>query len=61
MKGFGSQGYFVNTPSKFIEADGRTLWLCYSANFTNSWLGTNYPTDPPGSRCGLCLQEVTLI
>jgi hypothetical protein len=51
----------VNTPSKFIEADGRTLWLCYSANFTNSWLGTNYPTDPPGSRCGLCLQEVTLI
>ena len=33
MKHFGEQAYFVNIPSKFIAADGRTLWLCYSANF----------------------------
>lgn len=60
LKDFGSQGYFVNIPSKFIHADGRTLWLCYSANFTNSWLGTHYPVNPPGSGYGLCLQEVRL-
>ena len=31
LKDFGEQGYFVNFPSKFISADGRTLWLSYSA------------------------------
>jgi hypothetical protein len=36
---FGEQGYFVNIPSKFISADGRTLWLCYSANFSPSLTG----------------------
>ncbi|MFP5226941.1 MAG: hypothetical protein ACLGXA_04885 [Acidobacteriota bacterium] len=61
MRDFGTQGYFVNIPSKFIQDDGKTFWLCYSANFTNSWLHTNYPVDPPGSRYGLCLQEVRLI
>ena len=30
MKDFGEQGYFLNIPSKFISADGRTVWLCYS-------------------------------
>lgn len=60
LKHFGTQGYFVNIPSRFIQPDGRTFWLCYSANFTNSWLKTNYPTNPPGSRYGLCLQEVRL-
>jgi len=34
LESFGEQGYFVNIPSKFIEEDGRTLWLCYSANFS---------------------------
>ena len=33
MKHFGEQAYFVNIPSKFISVDGRTMWLCYSANF----------------------------
>jgi len=61
LKDFGAQGYFVNIPSRFIEPDGKTLWLCYSANFTNGWLGTKYPIDPPGSRYGLCLQEVKLL
>ena len=34
MKGFGEQAYFLNFPSKFISTDGKTLWLCYSANFS---------------------------
>ncbi|MGA2754284.1 MAG: hypothetical protein ABSE53_10990 [Terracidiphilus sp.] len=61
LKDFGAQGYFVNIPSKFIQADGRTMWLCYSANFTNDWLHTHYPIDPPGSRYGMCLQEIKLL
>jgi alpha-L-fucosidase len=61
LKDFGEQAYFVNFPSKFIGGDGRTLWLCYAANFTNGWLGTNLKADPPGSRYGMCLQEVRLL
>jgi hypothetical protein len=61
LKDFGAQGYFVNIPSKFIRADGRTMWLCYSANFTNDWLHTHYPINPPGSRYGMCLQEIKLL
>lgn len=60
LRDFGVQGYFVNIPSKFIAADGDTFWFCYSANFTNGWLHTRYRADPPGSRYGLCLQEVRL-
>ncbi|MGH8399393.1 MAG: hypothetical protein ACRETA_14320, partial [Gammaproteobacteria bacterium] len=60
LKDFGAQGYFVNIPSRFVQPGGKTFWLCYSANFTNGWLGTHYPADPPGSRYGLCLQEVRL-
>ncbi len=61
FKDFGEQAYFVNFPSKFVGGDGRTLWLCYAANFTNGWLGTNLRSDPPGSRYGMCLQEVKLL
>jgi hypothetical protein len=60
LKDFGQQAYFVNVPSKFIQADGKSMWLCYSANFTNDWLHTQYATDPPGSRYGMCLQEIKL-
>jgi len=61
LKDFGEQAYFVNFPSKFISSDGRTLWLCYAANFTNGWLGTSLRSDPPGSRYAMCLQEVRLL
>lgn len=61
MKDFGEQAYFVNVPSKFISADGRTLWLCYSANFTNGWIGTKFEAQPTGSRYAMCLQEVKLL
>ncbi|MGE5645715.1 MAG: hypothetical protein ACM336_07980 [Acidobacteriota bacterium] len=60
MKNFGEQAYFVNIPSKFIGADGRDLWLMYSANFTNGYLKTNYRADPPDSGYGMCVQQVRL-
>ena len=61
LKNFGEQAYFVNIPSKFISQDGRSLWLCYAANFSTGWGGINFKSLPPGSRYGLCLQEVRLL
>ena len=62
MRHFGEQAYFVNIPSKFIAPDGRTLWLCYAANFTNSGPAkTKYRSEPPGSSYGMVLQEVRLL
>lgn len=61
LKHFGEQAYFVNLPSKFIAADGRTLWLCYAANFSQGWNGINFYPRPPGSRYGMCLQEIRLL
>lgn len=61
MKHFGEQAYFVNFPSKFISPDGRTLWMCYAANFTNG--NPNWPkhrANPPGSGYGMVLQQVKL-
>jgi hypothetical protein len=61
MRNFGEQGYFVNFPSKFISQDGRTLWLSYSANFTNGYLHTDYKSNPPGGGYWWTLQEVKLL
>jgi hypothetical protein len=61
MRNFGEQGYFVNFPSKFISKDGRTLWLSYSANFTNGYLHTDYKSNPPGGGYWWTLQEVRLL
>ena len=61
MKAFGEQGYFLNFPSKFISEDGRTLWLCYSANFADNWNGVKLSVKPEGGRYGLCLHEVQLL
>lgn len=60
MKDFGEQAYFLNFPSKFISPDGRTLWLCYSANFSPGWNGVDLKINPPGGRYGLSLHEVRL-
>ena len=57
LKAFGPQAYFVNIPSKFISEDGRTLWLCYSAN----WSRKKETGNPPGSRYAMCLQEIRLL
>jgi len=61
MTNFGEQAYFVNIPSKFIGPDGRTLWLCYAANFSSGWGGITFQSRPPGSRYGMCLQEIHLL
>jgi hypothetical protein len=61
MKAFGEQGYFLNFPSKFIGADGYTLWLCYSANFSQGWNNVRFKAMPPGSRYGLVLQQTRLL
>jgi hypothetical protein len=61
MKNFGEQCYFANFPSKFISADGRSAWLCYSANFAPNWNGESIQSNPPGSHYGLVLQEVKLL
>ncbi|MCL5270509.1 MAG: hypothetical protein M1457_08165 [bacterium] len=61
MKHFGEQAYFVNFPTKFIGPGGRTLWLCYAANFSSGWGGTTFQSRPAGSRYGMCLQEVRLL
>ena len=61
MKDFGEQAYFLNFPSKFISPDGRTLWLCYSANFSPVCNEVKLEFNPPGGRYGLCLHEVRLL
>ena len=61
LRDFGEQAYFVNIPSKFIGGDGRTFWLCYSANFSSGWGGTTFDSRPPGSGYAMCLQEVRLL
>ena len=61
LKDFGEQAYFLNFPSKFISEDGRTLWLCYSANFSRGWNGVKLDFNPPGGRYDLCLHEVKLL
>lgn len=56
LEQFGKQAYFVNIPSKFIASNGRTMWLCFAAN----WVRT-IPSDPPDARYGMCLYEVALL
>lgn len=56
MKDFGEMAYFVNIPSKFISPDGKTMWLCYSANWVNVWQKREvYPYDPKGSDYSMTL------
>ncbi len=53
MEAFSTSAYFVNMPSKFISADGRTGWLIYSDNCT----GLNR-TAPVGGGYWMTLQEM---
>ncbi len=62
LRAFGEQAYFVNISSKFISADGRTIWLLYAANFTSGnqhW--PHHRSNPPGGRYGMCWQEIQLL
>jgi len=61
MRDFGPQGYFLNFPSKFIRADGRTLYLSYSANFHKDYFANRAIANPLGSRYAWCLHEVKLL
>jgi len=61
LRDFGQQGYFVNFPSKFVSKDGRTLWMSYSAIFTNGIWHTDFKPDPPGGGYWWALQEVRLL
>jgi hypothetical protein len=61
MKNFGEQAYFVNLPSKFFSADGRTAWLCYSGNFAPDWNNEKIQVNPPGTRYGFVLQKIRLL
>jgi hypothetical protein len=61
LEDFGEQAYFLNFPSKFTSPDGKTLWLCYSANFSPGWNGVDLKFNPPGGRYGLCLHEMQLL
>lgn len=60
MKHFGEQAYFVNFPSKFISPDGRSMYICYSGNFTTVWLGAPLKSNPLDSAYGMVLQEIEL-
>ena len=61
MKEFGTEAYFVNIPSKFIAADGRSFWLCYSANWYNVCTRKPvHPVNPPGGEYAMSLHEVRL-
>ena len=51
---FGPAAYFVNAPTKFMSADGRTFWLLYSAN----WSEKETAGDPVGSAYSMSWHEV---
>jgi hypothetical protein len=57
MHHFGEQGYFVNIPTKFVSADGRTAWLCYSANFTRPGVHTTVTTCQAAITARTCTKS----
>jgi hypothetical protein len=61
MKNFGTQGYFMTIPSKFIAADGKSFWLSYSANFSQGYFGDITKSNPRGSRYAWNLQQVQFV
>ena len=58
MKNFGEQAYFVNIPSKFIDKDKNSFWLCYSGNFAAF---QELKINPPGGRYAMVLQEMRFL
>jgi hypothetical protein len=61
MERFGMYGYLVNISSKFISADGRTAWLCYSTNWAGEWRKNPDLYCPPGGAYAMTLMEFTLM
>ena len=58
MRDFGPQCYFPHIPPKFISADGKKAWFCYSANYSAA---ARKQENPPGSGYALCLQEMEFL
>ena len=56
LKHFGDQAYFVNFPSRFISDDGRTVWMCFSAQWE-----PKAKQNLAGSSYALCLREIRLV
>ena len=61
MKHFGEQAYFVNIPSKFIAADGRTLVAVLRGQLLPELEQHEDPLPPARRPLWLCLQEVRLL
>ena len=61
LRDFGPQAYFVHLLSKFISANGRSGWVCYCANWSEVIYGPKWKGNPPGSKYGLCFQEIELL
>jgi hypothetical protein len=61
MKNFGSQGYFLTIPSKFISENGKTVWLSYSANFSEYYFSDRTRANPMGSRYAWNLQQIQFL
>lgn len=61
MENFGVQAYFVNIPTKFISNDGKTFWLCYSANYAPAYRDNPEYSNPKGSEYSMSMHEVMLL
>lgn len=57
QRDFGPQAYFLNFPSRFLSVDGKTGWLCLSANFCLPDRLNPLKGNPEGSCYRLCLLE----
>lgn len=55
LEKFAQVSYFMNIPSKFISADGKTMWLCYSSNYQGQ------KANIAGSSYSMCLREIRLV
>jgi hypothetical protein len=54
LRDWGPQAYFPNIPAKFLSADGRTLWLCVSCNYSTK------EQKPFGCRYAASFHEIVL-
>lgn len=55
LEKFAQVSYFMNIPSKFISADGKSMWLCYSSNYQGQ------KANIAGSSYSMCLREIRLV
>ncbi len=61
LEKFGEQSYFLNFPTKFIAENGKTMWLCHSANYSSGRNGYSFGINPPGGRYGISLHQMRFL